>query len=83
MRLPILEPVFRLKGDPEGRLNLIAIDDVVKAMSRIKRPGTFWLTNPHPPTLEQIVSWIGEEILVRLEILPYFEYTPSRLHFTS
>jgi len=81
LRLPILEPVFRLKGDPEGRLNLIAIDDVVKAMIEIEKPGTFWLTNPHPPTLGQLVSWIGEEIFVRLEILPHVKYTPLEVTF--
>ncbi len=37
LRLPVLEPVFRVRGNPNGCLNLVVIGDVVKGMARIRR----------------------------------------------
>jgi len=65
LRLPVLEPVFRVKGDPDGHLNLVMIDEVVQGMARIRSSGVYWLTNPRPPTLAQLADWIGETTMVR------------------
>jgi nucleoside-diphosphate-sugar epimerase len=73
LRLPVLEPVFRLKANPEGKINLISIEDVAKAIIEIDKPGTFWLTHPFPPTIGQLVEWVSEFIMVKIEIKPIFE----------
>lgn len=66
LRLPIVEPIFRIRGNPDGRLNLVTVDDVAEAMASIKEPGTYWLTNPSPPMIRQLAEWIGEFIMVTL-----------------
>lgn len=81
LRLPVLEPAFRVKGNPDGKLNLVSVDSVVKAMATIKKPGTYWLTNPDPPTLGQLVEWVGEFIMVELRIERDFKPTPIELMF--
>ena len=82
LRLPVIEPVFRIKGDPQGKLNLVTVDAVAEAIARIKKVGTFWLTNPAPPTLQQLCNWVGEYIMVRLKIEPdKFKPMPLELTF--
>lgn len=81
LRLPILEPVFRIKGNPQGKLNLITVDVVAKAMANIDKEGTFWLTNPNPPTLGELVEWVGEFIMVNMRIEPEFKPTPIEATF--
>lgn len=81
LRLPVLQPVFRIKGNPEGKLNLVTVDMVVQAMATIKDEGIFWLTNPHPPTLKEVVEWIGEFIMLDFRILPNFKPTPIEMAF--
>jgi len=76
LRLPVIEPLFRIKGNPEGKLNLIQIDKVVWGLANIEEPGTFWLTNPAPPTLQQLADWAGEVIMVRMKFEPEFKPTP-------
>jgi len=76
MRLPIIEPVFRLKGNPLGKLNMLQIDQVADAMTSIKEAGTFWLTHPSPPSLQELVEWVGEYIMVDLRISLTFKATP-------
>lgn len=81
LRLPVLEPVFRIKGNPDGRLNLVQIDQVVWGMANIEDEGTFWLTQPSPPSLKQLAEWIGEFIMVKMQILPEFKPTPIEATF--
>lgn len=81
LRLPIIEPVFRIKGNPDGKLNLVSVDAVIKAMATIKKPGTYWLTNPNPPTLGELAEWVSEFIMVRLKFEPEFKPTPIELMF--
>ena len=76
LRLPVLEPVFRVKGDPKGTLNMVTVDDVVDGMVRSWRRGKIWLTHPRPPTLEQIVTWIGEFVLLDMKMELEFKPTP-------
>ncbi len=82
MRLPVIEPVLNVRGDPEATLNLVPIDAVVDAMVRINRRGVYYLTNPDPPTLGQLIQWIGEFAMVNVRMLPTaFKPTPIEARF--
>lgn len=81
LRLPVIEPLFRIKGNPEGKLNLIQIDQVAWGIANIEEAGTFWLTHPDPPTLQQLADWIGELIMVRMKFEPEFKPTPIEAAF--
>ncbi len=81
LRLPVIEPVFRMKANPGGKLNLISIDAIADAMSEIEKPGTYWLTHPDPPTLGQLVEWVSEFIMVRIRIEPDFKPNPIEVMF--
>jgi nucleoside-diphosphate-sugar epimerase len=64
LRLPVIRPVFRVRGNGEGYLNLVKIDDVVAKMAEFTEPGTCWLTNPSPPKLSYLLKLIGEVAMV-------------------
>jgi len=81
LRLPVIEPVFRIRANPEGKLNLVSLDDVGEAMTSIKRGGTFWLTHPSPPTLSQLFDWIGEFVMIRIKLESNFKPTPIETAF--
>lgn len=81
LRLPIIEPVFRMRVNPDGRLNLVPIDAVVDAMAQINEPGIYWLTNPNPPTMQELVDWVGDFIMVKIKIEPVFKPTPIEAMF--
>jgi len=81
LRLPIIEPVLRIKANPGGKLNLVSIDAVANAMSEIEKHGTYWLTHPDPPPLEQLVEWVSEFIMVRIKIEPDFKPSPIETMF--
>lgn len=82
MRLPLLRPVFRIPGNPDGWLNLIMVSDVAQAMADIDNEGTFWLTNGNPPKLKDLVDWVSEVILVDMRIEPEsFKATPIEATF--
>jgi len=75
LRLPVVEPAFRMRANPKGKLNVVRIDDVARAIAEIDETGTYWLTHPDPPTLEQIASWVGDFIMVKVEMPPDFKPT--------
>lgn len=81
LKLPIIEPVFRMRANPKGKLNLIQIEEVAKAMTEIDKPGSYWLTHPSPPTLEQLTEWVGDFIMVKIVITPDFKPTPIEAMF--
>ncbi|GAH40893.1 unnamed protein product, partial [marine sediment metagenome] len=81
LRLPVIEPLFRIRGNPEGKLNLIQIDQVARGIAGIEKAGTFWLTHPDPPTLQQLADWVGEVIMVRMKFEPEFKPTPIEAAF--
>ncbi|MBA7593435.1 hypothetical protein ES703_00355 [subsurface metagenome] len=80
LRLPGIEPLFRIRGNPEGKLNLIQIDQVAGGIANA-HAGTFWLTHPDPPTLQQLADWVGELIMVRMKFEPEFKPTPIEAAF--
>ena len=75
LRLPPVEAVLRLKGNPEGRLNLVHVEDVAEKVAKAEE-GVFYLTNPSPPTLEEVVRWIGETLWLRINMVREFNSTP-------
>lgn len=81
LRLPVLEPVFRVKGNPNGKLNLIQVDQVAWGMATIEETGTFWLTHPNPPSLQQLCDWVGELIMIKIKVEPEFKPTPIEMTF--
>jgi len=81
LHLPVLEPVFRIRGNPGGKLNLVTVDAVAEAIARTKRQGTYWLTNPDPPTLGQLTEWISEFIMVTVKMVPEFKPSPIEAQF--
>lgn len=81
LRLPVLEPVFRIKGNAEGTLNMLTVDAVADAMASIEKEGTFWLTNPNPPILARLVDWVGELIMVNIKMMAEFKPTPIEAQF--
>ena len=85
LRLPVLlEPVLRIKGNPEGKINLIQLDQVVRGMSCYDETGTFWLTNPDPPTVQQVCDWVGDYIMVRLKVMAgEFKHMPIEVLFAK
>lgn len=83
LRLPVIEPVFRMTANPEGKLNLVPIDAVVKAIADTKDCGTYWLTHPDPPTIKQLTEWVGNYIMVQIRIVPDFKPMPIEAMFRS
>lgn len=81
LRLPVLEPVFRMKANPEGKLSLVLVDIVADAIAEIEQPGVYWLTHPNPPTIGQLFEWIGDFIMVKIKIEPNFTRTPIEAGF--
>ena len=87
LRLPVIEPVFRLSANPEGYLNLIQVDDVAQAITAIFEKGfkitpqTFYLTNPNPPQIKDLINWVGEFIKVRIVLEPSFQANPIEKAF--
>lgn len=81
LRLPIIEPVFRIRGNPDSQLNLVLIDTVAQAMASTDKPGTYRLTNPNPPTLAELADWIGRFIMIKMKVEPYFKATPVEATF--
>lgn len=81
LRLPVIEPVFRMRGNPEGRFNMVTVDRVALVMTLLDEPGTYWLTNPCPPTLKEVLEWIGEFLLINIKIMPDFKPTPIEAQF--
>lgn len=81
LHLPVIEPVFHLRGNPDGRLNLVSVNSVASAMAEITSPGVFWLTNPAPPRMSEIAAWLGEAVLLKLIVAEKFNATPIELAF--
>jgi len=66
LKLPPLEPVFRIRGNPKATLNLVPVDKVAEAIANIKDTGVYYLTNAYPPTLEELAKWVGQVIFLNI-----------------
>lgn len=75
---PPLRVKIRLKGNPEGRLNLIPVNIVAKSIVDIveeDREGTFYLTHPIPPSLKSLEKPVSQASGADIKITPDFEPT--------
>lgn len=81
LHLPVLEPVFHFRGNPNGELNIVSLMDVVNGMATITEPGSFLLCNNEPPTVQTIASAIGQMILLKVVVSPEFNETPIEYAF--
>lgn len=73
---PPLRVKIRLKGNPEGRINLIPVDIVAKSIVDIveeDREGTFYLTHPNPPNLKSLDKPISQASGADIKIIAEFE----------
>lgn len=81
LHLPVLEPVFHMKGNSGGSLNVVPLDSVVDAIANIKSDGTFWLTHDCPPTVGEVAGWIGEALFLKVVVACEFNATPVEIAF--
>jgi len=81
LRLPVLEPVFRLKGDGKASLNLIPVDVVADYIINTEKQGIYYITNPNPPILQELVDWIGELVMLKIKFEQEFNMTPIEAVF--
>lgn len=80
LALPHLKLTIRLKGDPDGHLNLIPVDIVAQEIAKIvseNRQGIFYVTHPEPPTLAEIAESISKAIGASVQIVPNFISNPA------
>lgn len=75
LQFPIDEPIFRVRGLPWAKLNLVPVDIVADFIVNTVGPGKFWLTHPNPPRLCDLASWGREVFHVRIEFAPDFQMT--------
>ena len=73
LRLPVLEPKFRVRGLPDARLNLVPVDVVADSIVKTTKPGKLWLTHPNPPKLCDLAKWVGKALGISIEFKPDFE----------
>lgn len=80
LRLPPLEPLFRLRGDPQGTLNLVSTGEVARAIAEDdggpQALAVRWLTHPCPPTFREVVRVLGEIMMLRIEFHREFSASP-------
>ena len=77
--LPPLMFTIRLKGRPEGKLNLIPVDIAASEMAKIidqDKEGVVYLTHPNPPTLAEIEKPVSQAIGANIRIMPEFKPNP-------
>jgi nucleoside-diphosphate-sugar epimerase len=73
LRLPVLEPKFRLKGKDQGKINLVPVNAVADFIAGTLEEGTYWLTHPDPPTVGMVARCIGEAMYVDITVEEEFE----------
>jgi nucleoside-diphosphate-sugar epimerase len=80
--LPTLEGVTRLKGVPESHLNVIPVDIVAEGIARsfLEKNRILYLTNPNPPTVQEVASEIGNAFGHRFVLQEEFKASiPERI----
>ena len=81
LHLPVIEPVFRIRGNPDGHLNLVKVNDVTTSISLIQDEGIHWLTNPYPLTLKELGEMVGKAIMVNIRFEQNFHAMPLEIAF--
>ena len=71
LSLPPLKLTLGVPGDPQGTVNLIPVDIAAEWITRLMEmdcPGTFHITNPHPPTTRWLQGPVSEALGINLEV---------------
>lgn len=77
LALPPLELGFRLKGESKASLSVIPINLVVdKIIDLINNEGTYYITNPNPPSVQEVANELGEALSLNIHILKKFKHSP-------
>lgn len=77
LALPPLELGFRLRGDPKASLNVVPINLVVdEIIDLMNNKGTYYITNPNPPSVQKVANELGEALLLNIHILKDFKHSP-------
>jgi len=73
--LPPIVPKFRVLGNPLGEISLVPVGPVAEfvAESLSMKPGRYYLTHPDAPTVGDVCSWIGDALMVDIEVLEEFK----------
>ena len=78
LALPPLELGLRMKGDPNSTLNLIPVDVVADEIIKLGE-GTHYITNPNPPSVQEVTNEIGEAISLNIHIIKKFRPSPIEI----
>jgi len=77
LALPPVELGFRIKGEPKATLNLIPVEVVVDQIVNLRQAqGTYWVTNPNPPLLEEVADEVGQALSLNIGMVKEFRPSP-------
>lgn len=79
LALPPIELGFRIRGDPQASLNVIPVGLVAEKVINLGKAqgGVYYITNPHPPSLQQVADEVGEALRLNIHILKEFRPSPA------
>jgi len=75
-------PPLLLKGNMEGKLNLLPVDFAIRAMWELSRASEgdgkiFHITNPSPPKFQRLISVVGKVLGLDVEIVDPLCFEPE------
>lgn len=76
LALPPLELGFRVTGDPQATLNAIPVEVVADEIAHLDGEGTFYITNPNPPLLQEVADEVGDALGLNIKIVKEFRASP-------
>lgn len=84
MRLPPVELVLRVTGNPEGKLNLVPVNVVADSIFDLAQKydeATLYITNNHPPLMKNVLRWIGEAVGIHIRVQSSPSLSPPEMAF--
>lgn len=86
MRLPPMEMVLRVPGNPKGKLNLVPVDVVANYVFRLSQTcestKPIYLTHNHPPLMRDVLRQIGEVVGIHIKVIPSPHLSPPEMAFS-
>jgi len=76
LALPPLELGFRIRGEPQATLNAIPVEVIADEIASLEGEGTFYVTNPKPPLLQEVASEVGDALGLNIRIVKDFRASP-------
>lgn len=80
MKLPPIDPEFRLQADPEATLNMIPVDLAAKQIAWLitsRANGTFHVVNLGPPKIKDVLAASGKAIGAIITPVKEFDANPA------